>query len=138
MKNWKNLIIDLISYAYIALFFYAAVSKITDYEVFEVQVSQSPLLSNFAGLIIWFIPGIEIIISVALFFKKTLIIGLYATLALMSIFTAYIVVILNFSKTIPCSCGGILSKMGWTEHLIFNLFFIAIAILAIILSSKKQ
>jgi uncharacterized membrane protein YphA (DoxX/SURF4 family) len=46
--------------------------------------------------------------------------GLYLSLILMSAFTTYIFIILNYSDFVPCSCGGILKKLGWTEHLIFN------------------
>jgi hypothetical protein len=25
---------------------------------------------------------------------------------------------------IPCSCGGLISSLSWTQHLFFNLFFL--------------
>jgi hypothetical protein len=46
-------------------------------------------------------------------------------------FTTYIFLILNFSDYIPCSCGGVLEKMGWTEHIVFNLIFIVIAAIGV-------
>src|SRR3970040_1025074 len=45
----------------------------------------------------------------------------------MVMFTAYIFIILNYSPFVPCSCGGILEKMGWKEHFIFNFVFIILA-----------
>ncbi len=62
--------------------------------------------------------------------------ALYSALALMSLFTAYIIAILNFSDTIPCSCGGVLEKMSWNEHLVFNIIFMLMAIIAIVLQTK--
>jgi len=45
----------------------------------------------------------------------------------MLMFTSYIIVILNYSSFVPCSCGGILEKIGWKEHLIFNIVFTILA-----------
>jgi hypothetical protein len=53
-------------------------------------------------------------------------------------FTFYIVIILNFSSFIPCSCGGILEKLGWREHLIFNIFFLFLALAAAVLFYGKR
>ncbi|MEJ0031509.1 MAG: MauE/DoxX family redox-associated membrane protein [Bacteroidota bacterium] len=41
----------------------------------------------------------------------------------MVMFTAYIVVITRFSEYTPCSCGGVLEKMSWDQHLVFNIGF---------------
>jgi len=64
--------------------------------------------------------------------------ALYAAFSLMVMFTAYIAFILNFSDYIPCSCGGILEKMSWKEHLIFNSGFVIIALIGIALHSDRE
>lgn len=136
-KFWsKKLGVDLICYTYFLLFLYAAVSKLLDYESSEIQMAKSPIITDFAYLLAWLVPVIEITIAMMLVIPKTMMLGLYASLALMSMFTAYIIAILNFSTSIPCSCGGVLESMDWTEHLIFNLAFIALAIIAILLQTK--
>nr|WP_197718692.1 MauE/DoxX family redox-associated membrane protein [Pedobacter schmidteae] len=109
-----------------------------DLQKFSVQLGQSPLLTDYANFITWFIPAIEILISLFLINKRTLLFGLYGSFGLMLMFTVYIFFILNFAERIPCSCGGILEKMGWTEHLIFNIFFVLLALLAIILQTKSD
>lgn len=129
----KPVIIDVISFLYILLFVYAAVSKLLDFEGFEIQLSKSPITSAFASELAVIIPLIEIFISALLAFRVSRFIGLLLSLFLMISFTVYIVVILNWSFFIPCSCGGILEKMGWTEHLIFNIFFILLALLGLLL-----
>lgn len=53
----------------------------------------------------------------------------------MFLFTVYIFMILNFTSFIPCSCGGVLEKLGWTEHLIFNAVFVIMGLIAISLKS---
>ena len=50
-------------------------------------------------------------------------------------FTVYIIMILNFTSFVPCSCGGVLENLGWIEHLIFNSVFIILGLLAIATAS---
>ena len=137
--NYLNAVITIICYLYILLFVYAATSKMLDFEVFQVQLRQSPLLGSFAGFISWAIPSLEIIISLCLIFPKTKYWALYSAFGLMMMFSAYIYIILHYSSFVPCSCGGILEKMDWNEHLIFNLFFVLLAIIAIkLLANTKK
>ncbi|MFP5439044.1 MAG: DoxX family protein [Bacteroidia bacterium] len=125
------LFINVVSLAYILLFVYAAVSKLLDFEHFQVQLGQSPMLNAFAGIVSYTVPLGELVISGLLAFGRTRRLGLYSGFVLMSLFTAYIFIITNYSDFIPCSCGGILEKMGWGEHLIFNLVFVVLAALAL-------
>lgn len=128
----KNNIVTVIGYLYVLLFVYAAVSKLLDVETFQVQLGQSPLLSAFANWVAWGVVIGELLITGLLLFDKTKQIGFFLAFAMMVMFTTYIIIILNFSSYVPCSCGGILEKMGWTEHLIFNSCFIVLALLALI------
>lgn len=129
-RKAKYLFIHAVAYAYILLFTYAAASKLLDYENFLLQLGQSPLLTAFAVPASIAVPASELIIVVLLSFRKTRLSGMFTTLLLMVMFTAYIFLILNYSSYVPCSCGGILEKMGWTEHLLFNCIFTVLALLA--------
>lgn len=131
----KNIII-IICYLYIFMLVYAATSKILDFENFKIQLGQSPLLSSFAGWITILVPVSEFIIAILLLIPKFRFIGLIASYFLMVLFTAYIYIILNYSAFIPCSCGGILEKMTWKQHLVFNIIFIVFAIVAILLTTE--
>ncbi|SFW20771.1 Methylamine utilisation protein MauE [Sinomicrobium oceani] len=133
----RNVIVEIICYLFILLFVYAAVNKLMDVQKFTVQIGQSPLLTNIAGFTAWFIPIIEVIVALMLAWTRTRLAGLYGAFTLMVMFTAYIIAILSFSEKIPCSCGGVLEKLGWTEHLIFNIAFILLALLGIVLSLKQ-
>lgn len=124
----------IISYFYILLFVYAAISKLITFEAFQVQLTQSPLLSAYANIIAYLVLGAELLFALLLCIKTTRLLGLYLSYGLMVAFTLYIYLILNYSDFVPCSCGGILEKMGWTEHLWFNLIvsilgFVAVYIL---------
>ena len=131
----QNLFLEFICFLYTLLFAYAAVSKLMDFENFQAQLGQSPLLSPFAHLVSYAVIFIELIIAVLLSIPKLRYIALFGAVALMILFTTYIVIILNFSSFVPCSCGGILEKLGWTEHLIFNVVFVVLGVVAIFLKS---
>jgi len=134
----KKAISEIICLLYTILFVYAAVSKLLNFENFEVQLGQSPLLSIYASWISWLVISIELLIAAALLVPKLQSIGLYAALGLMTMFSAYIFIILKFSSFIPCSCGGILEKMSWNMHLIFNCIFIVLALFAIVLEKQTN
>ncbi|HLF53266.1 MauE/DoxX family redox-associated membrane protein [Flavobacterium sp.] len=131
--NFKTNVLKVICYGYIFLFIYAAFSKLLDFETFKVQLGQSPLISAYAEWIAFSIPAIEIIISILLMIPRYRYLGLLSAFSLMIMFTAYIIIILNYSSFIPCSCGGILSEMNWTQHLIFNIGFVLLAIIGLVL-----
>jgi uncharacterized membrane protein YphA (DoxX/SURF4 family) len=131
-QSFKKYFGDIISFIFIFLFVYAAASKLLDYQKFRLQLGQSPILTHFAGWIAWVIPGLEIIISVLLVFPAYRILGLYASFSLMTLFTAYIIAITRFSEYIPCSCGGVLQRMNWDQHLIFNLLFVMLSLVCIL------
>lgn len=122
----KQSLITIICCLYLLLFVYAALSKLLDYTHFEIQLGKSPVIGSFAAYIAWIVPGVELVLAVLLCFERTRFIALFGAFNLMVLFSVYILVILNWSSFIPCSCGGILSEMGWTEHLVFNLVFVLI------------
>ena len=134
----KQIIIITIAFLYAFLFTYAAVSKFLDFENFRVQLGQSPLLSAFAPWLSWAVPIAEIIFALMVLIEKTRTIGLYCCFFLMMMFSAYIFIILHYSESIPCSCGGILEELGWVEHLWFNIGFVTLSVIAILLSENKN
>ena len=129
----RQIATEIISLFFIILFMYAAFSKLLDYDVFVTQLEQSPFLSSTAGLIAWGIPVLEIIIALLFFFPGFRLLGFYASFVLMSIFTIYIIAVLNFADSIPCSCGGVINSLSWNEHLIFNVACVIVALLGVVL-----
>ncbi|WP_432670493.1 DoxX family protein [Flavobacterium sp. SM2513] len=126
----NRIVIALISYLYILLFVYAAVSKWLDFENFQVQLGLSPLLSVYATYVSYGVLLVELGISVLLAVPRFRNLGIYLSFLLMVLFTVYIILILNFSSFIPCSCGGVLEEMGWTAHLVFNSVFVVLGVVA--------
>jgi uncharacterized membrane protein YphA (DoxX/SURF4 family) len=138
MKKTLQLLPVIFAYFFVLLFCYAGISKILDFENFQVQLAQSPLLSAYAGFISYAVIITEFIIAALLCIKKCRLLGLYLSLGIMVSFTVYIYLILNYSDFVPCSCGGILEELGWTEHLIFNIFFVVLAFISILILERQQ
>lgn len=132
MKTWIYYFSRGVCFFFVILFIYAAVSKVLDFENFQVQLAQSPLLSAYAGIISYSVILLEVVVAVLLLFKGTRLWGLYGTYALMSAFSIYIYLILHYSDFVPCSCGGILEKMSWEQHLVFNIICVLLAGLGIL------
>lgn len=132
-ENYRNLTVETISLLFVILFVYAATSKLWDFQQFKVQLGQSPILTAYAGWLAWLVPLTEYLLAILLLWKSRRLSALYAAFGLMVMFTTYIILVLNFSDYIPCSCGGVLEDLGWTEHIVFNLFFVALSIIAILL-----
>jgi len=120
------------------LFAYAAVSKLLDYNTFRVQLSQSPFITGFANVIALALPVVELTVAVSFAFSNLRLYAFYAALFLLSLFTAYLVAMLNFSYYIPCSCGGLLSALSWKEHIVFNTVFIVLSLTGIWLSVMEK
>jgi hypothetical protein len=117
---------------------YAAASKLIDFQKFSVQLSKSPMLTPFATVAVWFIPFLEILIAILLVPERSRKVGLYASFSLITMFSVYILILTKLSDNVPCSCGGILEKLSWNDHLVFNLFFIVSGIAAILLREKNN
>lgn len=137
MKTIRTRFVEFTSYFFILLFCYASISKIMDFENFQVQIAQSPIFSSVAGFISYGVLITELLVCILLIFDRSRIIGLYSSFFLMVSFTIYIYFILNYSDNVPCSCGGILEKMGWRTHLIFNIATVILSSSAIFLDTVQ-
>lgn len=133
----RNLIIEIICLLFVLLFVYAATSKLMDFQKFKIELGQSPLLSAFAEWFAVLVPTAEFIICTLLIIPKFRIIGLISAYGLMVMFTAYIFIILNYTSFVPCSCGGVLEKLDWKSHMIFNLVFVFLGFLGILLYNRS-
>ncbi|RFM34758.1 MauE/DoxX family redox-associated membrane protein [Chitinophaga silvisoli] len=112
----------------VMLFLYTAISKLLNYSETVLQMEKSPFITQYAYLLSWGMPVLEIIIAILLIVDKTRLYGFYASLFLMVLFTAYVFAMMHYSYYLPCSCGGILSLLTWTQHLWVNVFFIFVAL----------
>jgi Ni/Fe-hydrogenase subunit HybB-like protein len=110
----------IVASALILLFAYTASAKLYDQVLFESVLSQSPWLRPYATFLSWGVPCVELVIVALLYFPSSRRLGLFASFALLSSFTVYIIAMLLFSPHLPCMCGGIISSMSWGAHLGVN------------------
>ncbi|MRG49028.1 hypothetical protein GFS24_28220 [Chitinophaga sp. SYP-B3965] len=132
----SKIIIELIVALLIVLWIYTGLNKMLDYATFKTQLGRSPFIQPLAGFIAITLPTGELLLSGLLIFKKTRKLALYLSFGLMLLFTGYIWIMLNYAYDLPCSCGGVLAKLSWNDHLIFNSGFTILSLLGIILIEK--
>ena len=137
--NKRQVVLESISALLIMLFLYASVSKILDFDRFIGETNNQPLPNSWTPFIVWTVPSLEIAISLALIFERTRLAGFIASTALMTIFTVYAaIVLLHLLEYVTCSCGGIIRKLTWQQHLEFNIFFTALSVMGIILQRRSS
>ena len=130
MKNsaLNTWLIEIISALLILLFAYTAINKLLDHPKFQMMLSQSPLIKNMAGFISYALPIGELITALFLAIPKYRKWGFSVSLSLMIIFTIYLAYMIYFVRDVPCSCGGVIEKLSWKQHLIFNISFTALCV----------
>jgi len=134
----KQAPLELLSALLMLLFLYASSSKFLAFHRFIGEMNNQPLPNSWTPFLVWAIPLTEIGISLALLMERTRLVGFWASMVLMTLFTIYTsIILLHFFSYVPCSCGGVIEKLTWKQHLIFNLFFVGIAITGIVLQRKK-
>jgi len=137
-KGIYTKLITLFSLLLTILFVYTAVSKLIHLEIFQWRLELMPYISPYASSISWAVPFLELVIAGLLWFTRYRTLALYASLVLLGSFTIYILIVLKYSESIPCSCGGVISTLGWKDHILFNVTFMFMALLGIICSNKQN
>ncbi len=134
----KPVALKVIQSLLILLFTYAAISKLFDFNTFRGQLSAVPWLSKISNFLSLTIPLTELIIVMLLAVPKTMNYGLYGAAITLAAFTLFLIIMTSFNTVLPCSCGGVISSLSWKQHIVFNLFFLALAIAGIFLEKKNE
>lgn len=136
--GWKMTTIEVITILLIGLFGLTAVDKAIRFERFYSELGKSPFMMNYAGAVAAGTPLVEAIVAWMLAVDKWRLKGLYLSVFLMSLFTTYIYMLLNYSYYTPCLCSAALESLSWEEHLIFNIVFLLLAMVGVILEETNQ
>lgn len=134
----RSTIVEIIAILFIILFLYTGISKLMEYDVAKEQIGLTPMLAPVSSTLVIILPIAEIITAIILFMPNTRRYGLWAALALMAAFTGYVIYILNNNDQLPCTCGGVLEQLSWPQHLVFNITFTALSIIAVFLSRPQR
>src|SRR5574338_711542 len=103
MKMNKAIINEIICVLLITLYSYTAFSKSLCYDNFVSVLERSPLIAKGAAAAGWLLPAAEFSVALLLLFPKTRKQGLYCSIALLSLFTGYLIYMVLFASTLPCS-----------------------------------
>ncbi|MBW8686799.1 MauE/DoxX family redox-associated membrane protein [Chitinophaga rhizophila] len=135
----RDMVLHACYFLFISMFLYAAVSKLMTFQVFVVQMQRQPFSDAYGQFLTWVIPLVEILLALMMTVNSFRKLALYLSTSLMICFTGYIILVqLRFYGKIPCSCGGAIAKLSWTEHLLFNLLFIAIGFAGIYIEQRAE
>lgn len=137
--NTRRNILTIAQYSFILLWGYTATIKLWNWEQSQREMHLQPFPAWMADILFWLIPFVELAIVYLLINHHTVKRGIQLSVFLLSTFTLYLILALGraFGK-IPCACGGILSNMGHLEHIAFNLLFIAVGIITLVLAHSSR
>jgi thiol-disulfide isomerase/thioredoxin len=134
----RTILANVIACFFILLFAYTGIDKLLDFGSFKDQLTMSPLLGSFAGLIAWAVPVTELLLALILFIPGWRLKGLYASLVLMVLFTIYIITLIFINDELSCNCGGIIQNLSPPQHILFNLACILLAGVAIYNTRNRE
>lgn len=134
-RNLNKVLYVILIFVYI----YTATSKILDMKTTMGSMNNQPFDNRFTPALIAFVLIAEYATSFLLLFDKTRRIGYWTSLGMMILFTGYVGLVLgNYYDRVPCSCGGIINTLSWTQHLVLNLMLIVMSILGLMITKKQK
>ncbi|WP_153848398.1 MauE/DoxX family redox-associated membrane protein [Sphingobacterium paramultivorum] len=128
----KNLITELIIFILILIWAYTFASKIFDFDTFDRQIKGAYILSAGGSVLPYILQALHLAIVIMLINKNWRRLGLLTSLSVMVIYTAYLIYILKFAPSVPCSCIAVVRGMNWNDQLYFNFIALAINIIGLI------
>lgn len=121
----------------VSLFTYSAFVKIIGFQAFSIRFSRIPVIYNTnTWYLSYAIVALEVLIPILILTPSTRKYGLRIVTSVLIIFTMFLVSKEIDSSTEPCMCGGILESLSLRQHIVFNLFFIAISIVMLFKPEK--
>ncbi len=134
-NRYSERILLFIQVTLFALYLYSSLVKILNLNGFHNTLLKSPMFdSALASVLVYVVPIWEMLISVVIV-SKTSLIGYFASFFTMVSFTIYLILIYTQFPLAPCSCGGVINSLSYEWHIALNLFFASLSIVAI--SLKK-
>ena len=135
----KLIIKNAIIFALVLLWVYAASSKVLDFNMFRGQMHRQILPDFLKSSLVYILPPLEVAAAMLLLFERTQEAGFMLSLGLMTAFTIYVgLAVFRIFDHVPCSCGGVLSKMGWDGHFFFNIFFLLLTAVGLSINYRER
>ncbi len=136
--NKLQWIIVTVTICLLLLWIPVALDKLSNFTAFKASMKQQPLPGWLSSALIYLLPVAELITALLLVFGKTRKFGFSMSLVLMLIFTGYVgLALLGAWGNLPCSCGAVISGMGWRLHFLFNCSFLILSAYGVYLLKKQ-
>jgi hypothetical protein len=133
VKN-NNTISTLITIALLLLWIPVSLDKLLNFVTFKVGILRQPFSDDLGKLLIYSLPVLEIAVVLLLIIQAWRTLGLWLSTLLMATFTGYVgLALLGAWEKLPCGCGSVISYLSWKQHFWFNLFFLMLSIIGILL-----
>lgn len=131
---------DLIIYGYSFLYMYTGWAKFMNISTFIRGNSKIPHLGQYAKLIGYGIPALEIVLAILLVIPVYRIkrFALWTSTLLMVVFTVYLSLMVKLAENKLCHCGGVIESMGWEAHIVFNSIWLIAGIFALVKTKVKH
>jgi putative oxidoreductase len=131
----RQTVIEIFVAALFLLFLFAAILKGATFQQYIYDMRTQPLPNWMIWLATYGLPPFHLALAVLLIPAKTRLSALYASTALMLVYTLYISgMYFEWIDDRPCSCTGITRNMSWGQHFWFNVGFLTVSALALILT----
>ncbi len=121
---------------FVGLWTYASVSKMINHDKFISVLYAAKLFGNYTVYLSWLVPALELLIAISIVLPSTRFVGLMASLIYLLLLSAYLLYMILFSSSLPCTCGGLISSFTWLQHFWLNCMLMLITVVIIIVCRK--
>jgi uncharacterized membrane protein YphA (DoxX/SURF4 family) len=135
---YKNYIHAIPVSLLVLLYTYTGVAKLLQLPQQQAVLAQLPYIGGLSSFIAIAVPVAELVVVCALLIPSLTKPGLTCSLCMLVVFTTYIIAALLGNSHLPCSCGGVLRSLTWTQHIFFNSTFIVVNIIALRINRRQQ
>jgi hypothetical protein len=135
-KNPKAFTLQVLTYLFICLWMYVISKKVFLFADFQRAMIDQPFKDNYGIILSYLVPVLQIGTGIFFLFTKTRSYGFWSTIALMCVFSMYIIlVLLKTWGFVPCACT-LEFKLGWIGHLWLNGILITVCTAALLLEQN--
>ncbi|WP_409514621.1 MauE/DoxX family redox-associated membrane protein [Chryseobacterium sp.] len=134
----KNLIAEIVIFLLLLMWAYTFVSKVLDFDTFRRQINGAYLLSSLGSPLPYILQVLHLSLVILLIKKSWRKVGLITSLSVLLLYTVYLIYILKFAPSIPCSCISLYSALNWNDQLLINLALLVLNIIGLIMFSFKR
>ncbi len=143
--RWRAVWIEITYFLLIVLFVVAGGSKLLDHKKFVGEMLNQVFPHWFSWALIYTLPWYELLIVLSILIgvvfnsERLRKMALVNSCVLMSAFLLYSILALSgiFGR-VPCSCGGIIEKLHWPQHVALNAFYVLITFVSIRLLKRQK